>query len=68
MQAFRAQAELIDGHTLKVYAPEVAAPCAVWYAWADNPSHHTLKSITGEQSSPFRASLDEAMPIGKNMI
>ncbi|MBR2509911.1 MAG: hypothetical protein IKB71_09220 [Lentisphaeria bacterium] len=68
MQAYRAKAELIDRHTLRVYAPEVAAPYAVWYAWADNPSHHTLKSTTGEQASPFRASLDNPMPVGKNMI
>lgn len=68
MQVFRAEVELVDRHTLKIYAPKVAAPCSVWYAWADNPLYHSLKSLTGEHASPFRASLEEPMPVGKNMI
>ena len=68
LQVYRAQAELIDEHTLKVYSADVAEPFAVWYAWADNPEKHSFKTVSGEQAFPFRASIDSTSPVGKNLL
>lgn len=68
MTVFKADAELIDGHTLKVYSSQVAEPYAVWYAWADNPSEHSFETVSGEKVSPFRAALDTNEPVGRNII
>lgn len=43
----------IDGDTLVVSSPEVPAPVAVRYAWADNPPC-TLYNRAGLPASPFR--------------
>lgn len=44
---------VIDGDTVVVSAPEVAAPVAVRYAWADNPACN-LYNRAGLPASPFR--------------
>jgi len=44
----------IDGNTVVVWSPEVAVPCAVRYAWAENPEGCNLANSLGLPASPFR--------------
>lgn len=44
----------IKGNKVEVYSPEVAAPVAVRYAWADNPMGANLANKNGLLASPFR--------------
>ena len=43
----------IDGDTVLVWSEKVAAPLAVRYAWADNPTGN-LYNQAGLPASPFR--------------
>ncbi len=53
-RVFRPADATIDGETLLVHAPEVPAPKAVRYAWADNPDGCNLYNAEGLPASPFR--------------
>lgn len=48
-----AQAKIVGGDKIEVWADEVAAPVAVRYAWADNPVCNVL-SKEGLPMTPFR--------------
>lgn len=50
---FKARAR-IEGDTVRVFCPEVTSPCAVRYAWADNPAGNLLRNAEGLPASPFR--------------
>lgn len=54
----------IDGNTLVVTRPEVKAPVAVRYAWANNPEA-SLYNKVGLPASPFRTDTWE-LPVIKN--
>ena len=43
----------IEGDSILVWAPEVASPVAVRYAWADNPTCN-LYNKAGLPAAPFR--------------
>lgn len=45
---------IVEGHTVVVSAPEVAAPVAVRYAYSMNPSGANLYNREGLPASPFR--------------
>jgi len=45
---------VIKGNTVIVSSPEVTAPVAVRYAWADNPDDANLINKEGLLASPFR--------------
>jgi sialate O-acetylesterase len=47
---------VIDGKTVVLSSPHVAAPVAVRYAWADNPPN-TLADRNGLPAGPFQAQL-----------
>ncbi|OPZ28945.1 MAG: Glycosyl hydrolases family 2, sugar binding domain [Lentisphaerae bacterium ADurb.BinA184] len=53
-RAFRPATAVIDGATVVVSHPDVAAPVAVRYAWADNPEGCNLYNADGLPASPFR--------------
>ncbi len=44
----------IVGDTVMVASPQVPAPVAVRYAWADNPEGANLYNVEGLPASPFR--------------
>ena len=48
----------IDGNCVNVSSPDVSAPVAVRYAWADNPDRATLTNAEGLPAGPFRAGPD----------
>jgi sialate O-acetylesterase len=50
---FKWAAARLDGATVVVSSPEVAAPVAVRYAWANNPACN-LTNASGLPASPFR--------------
>jgi len=52
-QFFAAEA-FVDGSTVVVRHPDVVAPLAVRYAWADNPEGCNLYNEEGLPASPFR--------------
>ena len=58
MKPFKAEAKLRSPHQLIISAAEVDEPVAVWYAWADAPTAHSLKSVNGTPVSPFRATIE----------
>ncbi len=60
---FPAQA-VIDGDCVVVSAPQVPAPVAVRYAWADNPLA-TLIDATGLPARPFRSDTWPLLSAGK---
>ena len=66
--AGKAKAELITPDTIKLTSDTVDEPFAVWYAWAENPRGFGLKTVSGIAVPPFRAALDNSLPIGKNLI
>ena len=45
----------IDGNSVLVFSPEVPAPVAVRYAWADNPGPLDLYNSAGLPALPFRS-------------
>ena len=45
---------VIDGESVVVSSPEVAAPVSVRYAWATNPQGCNLYNAAGLPASPFR--------------
>src|SRR5574344_66944 len=45
---------VIKGNTVVVSSPQVPAPIAVRYAWADNPDNANLTGRSGLLASPFR--------------
>ena len=45
----------IDGDTVVVSSPEVSAPVAVRYAWANNPEGANLYNKAGLPAAPFRS-------------
>jgi sialate O-acetylesterase len=51
---FRLAKAVIDGATVVVGHPDVCAPMAVRYAWADNPEGCNLYNAEGLPASPFR--------------
>jgi sialate O-acetylesterase len=51
---FHAARAGIEGSTILVSSPEVPAPVAVRYAWADNPEGCNLIKKNGCPASPFR--------------
>lgn len=53
-RVFKKAEALIDGATVLVSSPEVTAPVAVRYAWADNPEGCNLHNASGLPASPFR--------------
>jgi sialate O-acetylesterase len=57
----------IDGDTVLVSSPGVAAPVAVRYAWADNPVA-SLYNQSGLPASPFRTDDWPENTVGKNRI
>jgi sialate O-acetylesterase len=50
---FKPATAVVDGETLVVSSPDVAAPVAVRYAWEDDPAT-TLRNKDGLPASPFR--------------
>ena len=68
MVAYEAECTAVAPYTLQLSAPEVAEPFAVWYAWAENPRFHDLRTADGEEMPQFRAALDNSKPIGRNLI
>ena len=50
---FKPATAVVDGGTLVVSSPEVAAPIAVRYGWEDNPVT-SLRNKEGLPASPFR--------------
>lgn len=44
----------IDGSTVVVSSPDVTAPVAVRYAWANNPEGNNFYNGAGLPASPFR--------------
>ena len=46
---------VIEGDTVRVSSPEVVAPLAVRYAWADNPEGANLYNAEGFPAAPFRS-------------
>lgn len=55
----------IDGDTVVVSSPEVSAPVAVRYAWADSPRCN-LFNVEGLPASPFRTDDWATRPEGSN--
>lgn len=51
---FKTAMAVIDGAAVLVSSPEVPAPVAVRYAWADNPDGCNLRNLAGLPASPFR--------------
>jgi sialate O-acetylesterase len=51
---FKPAQAVIDGGTVVVSHPEIPAPVAVRYAWADNPDGCNLYNLEGFPASPFR--------------
>jgi sialate O-acetylesterase len=51
--AFKPATAVVDGDTVVVSSPEVAAPVAVRYAWEDDPVT-SLRNKEGLPASPFR--------------
>jgi sialate O-acetylesterase len=49
-----AQAKIVSKDQIDVWSPDVPAPKAARYAWADNPHHPNLTNSTGLPASPFR--------------
>lgn len=49
-----AQAVVVQGTRLRVWAEGVARPVAVRYGWVDNPSQANLVNAAGLPASPFR--------------
>ena len=49
---------MIDGRTVVVSAPEVPAPVAVRYGWANNPLC-TLYNEEGLPATPFRTDIED---------
>jgi sialate O-acetylesterase len=49
-----AQATIKDATTVEVQCREVAEPCAVRYAWSNNPAMANLTDDTGLPAAPFR--------------
>ena len=47
----------VEGDSVVVSCPQVAAPVAVRYAWADNPEGCNLYNAAGLPASPFRTDL-----------
>lgn len=68
MVAFEAECSSPAPDTLSVSSPQVTSPWAVWYAWAENPRFHELRTADGEELPQFRAALDDPKPVGKNLI
>jgi sialate O-acetylesterase len=56
-----AQARL-DGNSVVVSNPEVAAPIAVRYAWASNPKGCNLVGSAGLPAAPFRTDSTSPKP------
>ena len=52
----------IDGDSVVVSSPNVAAPVAVRYAWDNYPNTANLYNATGLQAAPFRTDNWDAMP------
>ncbi|MBQ4329066.1 MAG: hypothetical protein IJC27_05010 [Lentisphaeria bacterium] len=67
-EAFEATAEFVSDDTIKLTSNAVSEPFAVWYAWAENPRGFGLKATSGIAIPPFRAALDNTLPVGKNLI
>ena len=51
---------VIEGETIVVASPDVPAPCAVRYAWADNPEGCNLYNQLDLPAVPFRS---DAWPV-----
>lgn len=68
MVAFEAECTYYAPDTLQVSSGKVDDPFAVWYAWAENPRFHDLRTSDGEELPQFRAALDNSVPVGKNLI
>ena len=45
---------IIEGNQVVVWNPEIPAPTAVRYAWADNPEGANLYNREGLPAAPFR--------------
>ena len=58
----KAQSAFISGTQLAVWSDSIQSPCAVWYAWGDNPICPTLRGIDGLLVSPFRMSNGSVYP------
>jgi len=52
----------IDGDSVVVGSPQVAAPVAVRYAWDNYPNTANLYNTSGLQAAPFRTDTWDAMP------
>jgi sialate O-acetylesterase len=55
----RASATIVGAHEVLVSSPEVAAPIAVRYAWANNPEGCNLYNAEGLPAVPFRTRTEE---------
>lgn len=53
-RTFAAADARVEGRSIVVSNPEIAAPVAVRYAWADNPDGCNLYNADGLPASPFR--------------
>ena len=54
-RVFHSATARIEGAEVVVSHPSVPRPCAVHYAWADNPEGCNLAGPTGLPASPFRS-------------
>jgi sialate O-acetylesterase len=51
---------IIEGESLLVWHPDITAPLAVRYAWADNPEGANLVNTIGYPAGPFRTDRSSA--------
>ncbi len=51
---FQPAESAIEGGCLLVWHPDITAPLAVRYAWADNPEGANLINTAGFPAGPFR--------------
>lgn len=66
--AHQANVRFLAPDTLELTSNAIEKPFAVWYAWAENPRGFGLRALSGIVVPPFRAALDDSLPIGKNLI
>ncbi|RMG72565.1 MAG: sialate O-acetylesterase, partial [Bacteroidetes bacterium] len=60
-----AQARITGPRTIEVSHPDVKAPVAVRYGWADNPEDVNLYNAEGLPASPFRTDEWPGVTVGR---